>query len=36
MISWQPPTDPMMLKGDEVHVWRVYLDRNIPNVHSMQ
>jgi 4'-phosphopantetheinyl transferase len=36
MISWQPPTDPMVFGLDDVHVWRVYLDRNMPYVHRMR
>jgi 4'-phosphopantetheinyl transferase len=36
MISWQPPTDPMVIGPDDVHVWRVYLDRDKSHNHRMR
>jgi len=36
MISWQPPTDSIIFRFDDVHVWRVNLDCNISDVHNMR
>jgi len=36
LISWRQPPEILMLRSDEVHVWRVYLDRDMSYVQNLK
>jgi len=36
LSSWRPPPEGLMLRNDEVHVWRVYLDRGMSYVQNLK